>query len=954
MLCRAIWLIRGCGFAGHANSRAFENGEPLDSSGHAGREFRAGRGIVKETADADWPQELGVSKSEYLRNCLRSLCYAQSVVRTNVHGAPKMVPIRPRSITPNPALIPVHCLIITVVASCYLSSSKEIGYEALRKSPDSIATPTTVDTTIIPFLQELSPTRRTSRFFENKQTALHGIQDTFVNSSKGNLTFLLRDLVARTRLPIVFGRVYDSSQRKSLDFGPGWKLTLLETIGIEGSDFVYIDAANSRYELVRLGSRLEPKLPGINPVTGGDLSFEDGKPVSARLYFKDKRRHHFTAHKGQLRLTRVETPAGRVDLVYKGDHLETVSSGSRTIFLERGVDGKIARVFDEHGRAARYGYNRLGQLETCSGIDGQAWSYEYDPEQPHLLKSVTDPRGATVLEVDYSKDRPAKVRVYDRVAKLEFRGRVTRITRGSRNPVTLRHSDNGVLSQIEDPAGLRLNLHFDGKLRFQRLTEKSGNVLILTRHGDNRLTIVEGDGLPFERDEVLEGTVDFEALGEESARPADTPRNIISHFFEPSLRHGLEPVRLLAEFDPDMGELAKVAVEREAEPRLRVSGRDEWGRVTDLEFQGAEAQFTYTSGGLRERSRFRYDGHGSVHAEMAYDRAGNLTNLTVQYANGLQMNQEYRVNMHNQVAEVTTTVTNAFEQEAQEEEWKISFGYDREGRVQSVSAHPREAHVLYGDSGAVSKIIVDGIEVWSETGQASNGSSLLDAGKGPTARVIAPWWTSHIYADLEHIVYNRPIKSDYWGVWYDGDASQSLKYDIDFDSKDRIHSVTKDRLMLAKATRQPPRLFDFDKPSNSLFLPPEYASINCQMCTSYLAGIKVSGTQYVILDGDDDIESPGEVARYTTRATIHCGLGEASNSPWIGVRSVVHRIDYGDGHFDQKVVSFRPVIGVSRTKAKFRHIYVTPGLATITADAWCSGCSVFPFLPRIDSVPASD
>ena len=680
-----------------------------------------------------------------------------------------------------------------------------------------------------------------------------------------------------------------------------------------------MDAANSRYKLVRLGSRIEPKLPGINPAIGGDLSFEDGKPVSARLYFRDQRIHHFSGREGQLRLTRVETPAGRIDLVYQGSHLEKVSSGSRTVYLERSADGKIARVSDEHGRAARYGYNRLGQLERCSDMDGQVWSYEYDPGQPHLLKSVTDPRGAIVLEVDYDNDRPAKVRVYDRVARLEFLGQVTRIARGSRNPVTLRHSGHGILSQIEDPTGLQLNLHFDGKLRLQRLTGKSGDVLSLTRHGDNRLTVVEGDGLPFERDDVWEGAVDFAALSEESTRP-DTPENI-PRFFEPSLQDGL---RLLAEFNPDTGELAKVAMEREAEPRLRVSGRDEWGRVTHLEFQGAEAQFAYTLGGLRERSRFRYHGNGSVHAEMAYDRAGNLSNLAVQYANGLQMNQEYRVNMHNQVAEVITTVRNAFEEEAQEEEWKINFGYDEEGRVQSVSAHPREAHVQYGDSGAVSRIVVDGNEVWSEKVQDSMGSNLLDARNGATARVIAPWWTSHIYSDLERIVYNRPVKSDYWGVWYDGDVSQSLNYDIDFDSKERINSATKDRLMLVKATRQPPLMFDFDKPSNSLFLPPEYASINCQMCTSYLAGIRVSGTSHVILDGDDGDISRDELAKYTTRATVHCGLDDDPGTPSVGVQSIVHRIDYGDGHSDQKVVRSGSVVGVSRTEAKFRHIYVTP------------------------------
>ena len=48
--------------------------------------------------------------------------------------------------------------------------------------------------------------------FVNKQSMRAGVQESFVNTSRGNLTFLRRDLVRIAAMPIVIGRVYDSAR----------------------------------------------------------------------------------------------------------------------------------------------------------------------------------------------------------------------------------------------------------------------------------------------------------------------------------------------------------------------------------------------------------------------------------------------------------------------------------------------------------------------------------------------------------------------------------------------------------------------------------------------------------------------------------------------------------------------------------------------------------------------
>lgn len=50
-------------------------------------------------------------------------------------------------------------------------------------------------------LKDLSSRRRVAKLFRNHQSMFHGVQERFVNTSAGNLTFLVRDLVAMGGMP---------------------------------------------------------------------------------------------------------------------------------------------------------------------------------------------------------------------------------------------------------------------------------------------------------------------------------------------------------------------------------------------------------------------------------------------------------------------------------------------------------------------------------------------------------------------------------------------------------------------------------------------------------------------------------------------------------------------------------------------------------------------------------
>ncbi len=106
----------------------------------------------------------------------------------------------------------------------------------------------TEDTTL-DYLAEFSTRRRLTTIFANEQSPFYGVQMNFVNVGKGNFTFLQRDLVRVDRMPIVFGRVYDSSNNTNPDFGSGWKLAVTEEIVQQGDIFTYTDAGNSKFQL---------------------------------------------------------------------------------------------------------------------------------------------------------------------------------------------------------------------------------------------------------------------------------------------------------------------------------------------------------------------------------------------------------------------------------------------------------------------------------------------------------------------------------------------------------------------------------------------------------------------------------------------------------------------------------------------------------------------------------
>lgn len=256
------------------------------------------------------------------------------------------------------------------------------------ETPDATAFQGTPDAKARAFLNELSTRRRVTTLFENRQSAFQGVQENFVNTSAGNLTFLVRDLVRIGGMPIVMGRVYDSflgGGDAARDFGPGWKLAVRESLSERGGRLIYRDASNAEYLLEVRGGDIAPAVPALAPVSSGQLHRTRAASV-VELRTGDIVRHFVKRHPPgpsrasenpdrPWRLTRVHHPRGWLRIEWQAGVVARIESDAGSVSFVRRTDGRIIVARDDLDRAVGYNYDEQGRLATATDLAGGRWSY---------------------------------------------------------------------------------------------------------------------------------------------------------------------------------------------------------------------------------------------------------------------------------------------------------------------------------------------------------------------------------------------------------------------------------------------------------------------------------------------------------------------------------------------------------------------------------------------------
>lgn len=323
--------------------------------------------------------------------------------------------------------------------------------------------------TAIHAINEITERRRLNRIFRNYQNTQHGFLIDVVNSSEGNLTFIKRDLVYVGRLPIVFGRVYDSRITKDHNgFGSGWKLTVSESVRVDGSVLYFSDANHSIHRLETRAGRVLNSPKGSHGIEGGRITERyiilSGNGLTRRFLRAEK----------EAKLASISDSYGNsLSFEYQDGVLNRIrANDTRVLELTRDTDGRILKAVTDNGRAMTYEYNANDQLERVFLGKQLLWKYSYD--ERGLLTEMQDAEGLSVMS-----------------ARFDAENRVSRLQKGFLQNDFSYYADRTVVSSeetgsstfISDEHGRTVGFLDGAGNRYELLEGRRGRTTVVTHNG---------------------------------------------------------------------------------------------------------------------------------------------------------------------------------------------------------------------------------------------------------------------------------------------------------------------------------------------------------------------------------------------------------------------------------------------------------------------------------------
>lgn len=262
-----------------------------------------------------------------------------------------------------------------------------------------------------------------------EQLAFHGAMHELVNVTTGGLVFRMPDMRLPGRMPIDFGRVYDSKISESLpppppfgqcearwteDLGKNWILgytgyiipvdpPLLEMATPEGDVIRWIPQGDGTY------------LP-TNPLPSKHLILEEDGPMVLVETQTDGTRWSYTfgvADGSTHALTKIEDRSGNyIEMVYAtGRLVEIRNSDGATLTLHRDNNDpnlfpveRVTSVSDGTGRVVGFDYNTDGLLTSVTDVRGHVWTL---PTRPTTSSSLPRTRSATPTSRRATTERTA-------------------------------------------------------------------------------------------------------------------------------------------------------------------------------------------------------------------------------------------------------------------------------------------------------------------------------------------------------------------------------------------------------------------------------------------------------------------------------------------------------------------------------------------------------------------
>lgn len=536
-----------------------------------------------------------------------------------------------------------------------------------------------------------------------------------------------------------------------------------------------------------------------------------------------------------------------------------------------------------------------------------------------------------MLSVEWTEGRVRRIRILHETTDFMYAGSTTTATSLLGWSTSYRRADSGMTESITDRTGVTTEVAFDADHRPVTVTRDGSMVARIGYDDEGRLatlsrpegettftnsrrgvTAARGGWSARYRYSDLRVVYARDARGERSYRYADDGS------LAGATVDGVD-TELCTNTDGTLTEVSRKG------QRLVSYVHAPDGRVSTIDYgNGRTAAFVYDMRGLRTTADYTYVANETVNAAMTYDAVGNLTRIERSKAGaGEASEQTYTIGDYNEVLGVRTV------DGRDPGRRDLTFGYDAAGRIVRAAVGKRSATVEYDALDRATRVVVDGGTVLEEAYGADDDDAVAREDRR-TGGVLVAARLSPIFGTMESIVYARPRTAEFGVVAY-SPARKTFEVRLDALAADAVLLSSLEGRMAPLAGGDPnPAPFGHDKPSNRLFVPPEFRSVNCELCTGAVFDVYLTVT-------------PAPAYCPTSYSAVVDGFcqklvgGLDDNPISIGIPLPwLHSTDFGDGMSSGIRVT-------SSTQVDGTHAYGTAGTYTMTHSALCTCPSAFAF-----------
>jgi YD repeat-containing protein len=688
---------------------------------------------------------------------------------------------------------------------------------------------------------EFSSRARANVYFPNPQSIFVGVQFNFVNTGSGSLTFLRRDLVVSGRIPLIAARVYDSSSKGTVDFGPGWRLSATDTLSVTGNKAQLITESGYVVSFVRTAEgafQLETDYPSDY------LGLKKTAPDTIQATLRSGLVKEFTRIEHEFRLTKVSDRNGNeIRLLYKNGLLARMENANHWISFIRNKNGRIAALQDDQKRKVSYAYDGAGLLNQVTDLGGHSWQYAYS--EAGTLKTATDPSQRLNFGVTYGDSgRVSRLQLPSGIIQYNYAPANRTTTVIDRKQLTSRffQNEDGITTKVINALGEETAIGLDPNRNVTSLS-RNGSVIetmqydaqhrILTRHSvtdsgtvDRRYSYDAATGLLAGIQASNGSNQSFTYDGKGNLTSATLSDGVHKFSYSPTgnlAAISIPNLHLNFTADPD-GLIASVTDDKNAITSFQYQAGGELAEATFPDH--SQAAYTYQPSGLRSKLTYQ-DGR---RVEYGYDPAGNLTETKVFNAKGkqvngqtLEMNDSYQlVRWIRSDAPVTT------------------FQYDANGNLTEIKRGDSTTSFEYDELNRLTAVITPEGQRLTYT-YAPGERSLIEQYEHASVLVADLRDTGFTFTDSLNATASRPLTSPYGTVRFSESLgtfqlANAAGSEIVLPPENIEGALTKLHLTMhlpANTTAQD-KQNAFNVPFNTIFMPGEYLTINCcpSCCTN--------------------------------------------------------------------------------------------------------------------------